>query len=145
MPIFSPLGSHCWFQWLHDLSAAFMCDDRGDGAGNRRCLPLHRKETARVRTPSMKKSMTAVLFRNAYRLACLGETSGTWDALGHACIEQGEYNLAKKCFSRIRDVKYLNLLAHYEVTGVVERDAEGRMCSLSRNRRSVVKPSRRSI
>ena len=54
-------------------------------------------------------------FSNAYRLACLGETSSTWEALGHACIEQGEYNLAKKCFSRIRDVKYLNLLANYEV------------------------------
>jgi hypothetical protein len=45
----------------------------------------------------------------------LGETSSTWEALGHACIEQGEFNLAKKCFSRIRDVKYLNLLANYEV------------------------------
>lgn len=52
---------------------------------------------------------------DAYRLACLGETSTTWEALGHACIEQGELNLAKKCFSRIRDVKYLNLLANYEV------------------------------
>jgi intraflagellar transport protein 122 len=55
-------------------------------------------------------------FRNAYELACLGETSTTWEALGHACIEQGEYNLAKKCFSRIREVKYLNLLANYEVS-----------------------------
>ncbi|CAF3399258.1 unnamed protein product, partial [Rotaria sp. Silwood2] len=51
---------------------------------------------------------------NAYRLACLGETSKTWEALGHACLEQGQFNLAKKCFSRIRDVKYLNLLANYE-------------------------------
>jgi intraflagellar transport protein 122 len=55
---------------------------------------------------------------NAYRLACLGETSTTWDALGHACIEQGELNLAKKCFSRIRDVKYLNLLSNYEVNSL---------------------------
>jgi len=54
-------------------------------------------------------------FSNAYRLACLGETSTTWEALGHACIEQGDFRLAKKCFSRIRDVKYLNLLANYEV------------------------------
>ncbi|CAF1166921.1 unnamed protein product [Rotaria sordida] len=51
---------------------------------------------------------------NAYRLACLGETSKTWDALGHACLEQGQFDLAKKCFSRTRDVKYLNLLANYE-------------------------------
>jgi len=57
-------------------------------------------------------------FRNAYELACLGETSTTWEALGHACIEQGEYNLAKKCFSRIREVKYLNLLANYEVNSI---------------------------
>jgi hypothetical protein len=56
-----------------------------------------------------------VCFSNAYRLACLGETSTTWEALGHACIEQGDFNLAKKCFSRIRDVKYLNLLSNYEV------------------------------
>jgi intraflagellar transport protein 122 len=55
---------------------------------------------------------------NAYRLACLGETSTTWEALGHACIEQGELNLAKKCFTRIRDVKYLNLLANYEVNSI---------------------------
>jgi len=55
------------------------------------------------------------VFSNAYRLACLGETSTTWEALGHACIEQGDFRLAKKCFSRIRDVKYLNLLANYEV------------------------------
>ena len=54
-------------------------------------------------------------FRNAYELACLGETSTTWEALAHACIEQGEFNLAKKCFSRMRDVKYLSLLANYEV------------------------------
>ena len=52
---------------------------------------------------------------NAYRLACLGETSTTWEALGHACIEQGDFNLAKKCFTRLRDVKYLNLLSNYEV------------------------------
>ena len=55
---------------------------------------------------------------NAYRLASLGETSSTWETLGHACIEQGELNLAKKCFSRIRDVKYLNLLANYEVNRI---------------------------
>src|SRR5271155_2536190 len=55
---------------------------------------------------------------NAYRLACLGETNTTWEALGHACIEQGELNLAKKCFTRIRDVKYLNLLSNYEVNSI---------------------------
>jgi intraflagellar transport protein 122 len=59
--------------------------------------------------------MDIFCFSNAYRLACLGETSSTWEALGHACIEQGDLNLAKKCFSRIRDVKYLNLLSNYEV------------------------------
>jgi Tfp pilus assembly protein PilF len=59
-----------------------------------------------------------VSFSNAYKLACLGETSATWEALGHACIEQGDFNLAKKCFSRIRDVKYLNLLANYEVNKI---------------------------
>jgi len=63
----------------------------------------------------IKAILMIVCFSNAYRLACLGETSTTWEALGHACIEQGEYNLAKKCFSRIRDVKYLNLLSNYEV------------------------------
>lgn len=60
-----------------------------------------------------KKQLT-----NAYRLASLGETSSTWEALGHACIEQGELNLAKKCFSRIRDVKFLNLLSNYEVNSL---------------------------
>ena len=61
------------------------------------------------------KTKSMSLFSNAYRLACLGETSTTWEALGHACLENGEFNLAKKCFGRIRDVKYLILLANYEV------------------------------
>ncbi|CAF0925903.1 unnamed protein product [Didymodactylos carnosus] len=51
---------------------------------------------------------------NAYRLACLGESSQTWEALGHAAIEQNDYVIAKKCFSRVRDMKYCNLLSTYE-------------------------------
>ncbi|CAF0939310.1 unnamed protein product [Adineta ricciae] len=65
-------------------------------------------------TDAVYRYMGKRQLQNAYELASLGETSTTWEALGHACLEQGDLRLAKKCFSRIRDVKYLNLLANFE-------------------------------
>ena len=94
-----------------------MCDEWRHCSCYRRCSPLYGKTTTSVGDRFFScRHCNVWRARSAYELACLGETSTTWEALGHACIEQGDFVLAKKCFSRVRDVKYLNLIANCEVS-----------------------------
>lgn len=93
-----------------------MRDERRHRARDGRRVSLHGQETTSVSADRIDRRRCSHGYSsNAYELACLGETSNTWEALGHACIEQGDFVLAKKCFSRVRDMKYLSLIANFEV------------------------------
>ena len=45
----------------------------------------------------------------AYKVACLGVTEQDWRALGIECLLAKEFNIAKKAFTRIRDLKFIDL------------------------------------
>ena len=53
---------------------------------------------------------------DAYAIACLGVTDSDWEALAHEALEGQNYNIAKKAFIRIRELKYLELIHTIEVS-----------------------------
>lgn len=55
-------------------------------------------------------------FRNAYEVACLGVTENDWRALAHAAIEGFEVKIAAKAFSRVKDLRYLDLIHELHVS-----------------------------
>ena len=55
------------------------------------------------------------LYSEAYRVACLGVTDSDWEALAHEAMEGLDFDTAKKAFIRIRDLRYLELIASIEV------------------------------
>ena len=59
--------------------------------------------------------LCSLFFREAYEIACLGVTDGDWEALAKTALEGLEYNIAKKAFTRIKDLKYLELINTIEV------------------------------
>ena len=55
------------------------------------------------------------VFREAQNVACLGVTTGDWEALAHAALEALDVDTAKKAFIRVQDIKYLDLISNMEV------------------------------
>jgi len=49
-------------------------------------------------------------FLTGYKVACLGVTDNDWRQLAIAALQNLEFQLARKCFIRIRDVRYIDLL-----------------------------------
>jgi len=49
-------------------------------------------------------------FKTGYQVACLGVTDGDWRHLAIAALQHLEFAIARKCFIRIRDVRYIDLL-----------------------------------
>ena len=45
----------------------------------------------------------------AYRIACLGVTEQDWRSLGIEALKAYDFEMAKKAFIRIRDLKFLEL------------------------------------
>ena len=54
-------------------------------------------------------------FRDAYQIASLGVTDGDWETLAHEALEGLEFDMAKKAFIRIRDLRFLELIHGIEV------------------------------
>jgi hypothetical protein len=57
------------------------------------------------------------IFRDAYRIACLGVTDSDWETLAHEALEGLDFDTAKKAFTRIKDLRYLQLIHNIEVCG----------------------------
>lgn len=53
-------------------------------------------------------------FKMAYRIACLGVTEQDWRSLGIEALEEYNFEMAKKAFIRIRDLKFLELCERSE-------------------------------
>lgn len=53
--------------------------------------------------------------RDAYRVACLGVTEKDWNALAHEALQGLDFDISKKAFVRVRDLRYLELIHSIEV------------------------------
>uniref|UniRef100_G1NCZ8 Intraflagellar transport protein 122 homolog n=1 Tax=Meleagris gallopavo TaxID=9103 RepID=G1NCZ8_MELGA len=54
------------------------------------------------------------MFKEAYQIACLGVTDADWRELAMEALEGLEFETAKKAFTRIRDLRYLELISSIE-------------------------------
>ena len=52
--------------------------------------------------------------KTAYRTACLGVTENDWEILGKHALEALDLDVAKKAFTRLKDLKYLEMIADLE-------------------------------
>jgi len=51
----------------------------------------------------------------AYKIACLGVTESDWNHLAHKALEGLDFDVAKKAFTRTRNLRYLELIQSIEV------------------------------
>ena len=49
-----------------------------------------------------------------YRTACLGVTESDWEILGKHALEALDLSIAKKAYTRLKDLKYLEMIADLE-------------------------------
>merc|ERR1739838_1163322 len=54
------------------------------------------------------------MFIRAYKIACLGVTEGDWDQLAHKALEGLNFDIARKAFTRTRNLRYLELIQSIE-------------------------------
>ncbi|XP_077181413.1 intraflagellar transport protein 122 homolog isoform X3 [Paroedura picta] len=54
------------------------------------------------------------MFKEAYQIACLGVTDADWKELAMEALEGLEFETAKKAFTRVRDLRYLELISNIE-------------------------------
>lgn len=62
----------------------------------------------------------------AYRFACLGATESDWKMLAKRSLRSKRLNIAHKCFSKLRDDKYLSLLEIIQVNGPASFSENGK-------------------
>ena len=60
------------------------------------------------------KSINSGDFTNAYKVACLGATESDWRILAMKALRASRTDIAKYCFSKLKDIKYLSLIEYIE-------------------------------
>ena len=85
--------------------------------------------------------MIDVIFRDAYKVACLGVTDGDWETLAHEALEGLDFDTAKKAFIRIRDLRYLELIHNIEVYNYYTNVKEVNVTSFGRATFSYIQPA----
>ncbi|XP_046555893.1 intraflagellar transport protein 122 homolog [Haliotis rubra] len=79
------------------------------------CLHVYAMSSVDVpQSAPMYQYLEKKMFKDAYRVACLGVTEGDWEALAHDALEGLDFDTAKKAFIRIRDLRYLELIHNIE-------------------------------
>ncbi|XP_052282617.1 intraflagellar transport protein 122 homolog isoform X3 [Dreissena polymorpha] len=79
------------------------------------CLHIYSMSSVDVpQSAPMYQYLEKKLFKDAYKVACLGVTDGDWEALAHEALEGLDFDTAKKAFIRIRDLRYLELIHNIE-------------------------------
>uniref|UniRef100_H3DKP0 Intraflagellar transport protein 122 homolog n=1 Tax=Tetraodon nigroviridis TaxID=99883 RepID=H3DKP0_TETNG len=78
---------------------------------------LHVCSMSAVEVPQsapMYQYLEKKMFKEAYQIACLGVTESDWRDLAIEALEGLDFDTAKKAFTRIRDLRYLELIDHIE-------------------------------
>lgn len=63
-------------------------------------------------------------YKNAYSVACLGVTEGDWKRLAFEALEGMNFTVSQKAFTRIRDLKYIDLVHNFDVLNSEEFNTE---------------------
>lgn len=75
------------------------------------CLHYVSMQTIDVpQSPSLFRYLEKKEIDTAYQVACLGVTESDWRQFALVCLSSLRFDLARKAFIRIRDVKYIDLL-----------------------------------
>ncbi|XP_062056469.1 intraflagellar transport protein 122 homolog isoform X4 [Lepus europaeus] len=82
---------------------------------NDTCLvyDVHTKELLFQSAP-MYQYLDRKMFKEAYQIACLGVTDTDWRELAMEALEGLEFETAKKAFTRVQDLRYLELISSIE-------------------------------
>ncbi|XP_010084260.1 PREDICTED: intraflagellar transport protein 122 homolog [Pterocles gutturalis] len=78
---------------------------------------LHVFSMSAVEVPQsapMYQYLERKMFKEAYQIACLGVTETDWKELAMEALEGLEFETAKKAFTRVRDLRYLELISSIE-------------------------------
>ncbi|NWR34134.1 IF122 protein, partial [Tachuris rubrigastra] len=78
---------------------------------------LHAFSMSAVEVPQsapMYQYLERKMFKEAYQIACLGVTDADWRELAMEALEGMEFETAKKAFTRVRDLRYLELISSIE-------------------------------
>ncbi|NWX88011.1 IF122 protein, partial [Nothoprocta pentlandii] len=78
---------------------------------------LHVFSMSAVEVPQsapMYQYLERKMFREAYQIACLGVTDADWRELAMEALEGLEFETARKAFTRVRDLRYLELISSIE-------------------------------
>ncbi|XP_068838607.1 intraflagellar transport protein 122 homolog isoform X9 [Capricornis sumatraensis] len=78
---------------------------------------LHVFSMSAVEVPQsapMYQYLDRKMFREAYQIACLGVTDTDWRELAMEALEGLEFETAKKAFTRVQDLRYLELINSIE-------------------------------
>ncbi|XP_064106962.1 intraflagellar transport protein 122 homolog [Macrobrachium nipponense] len=79
------------------------------------CLHIYSMSTIEVpQSAPMYQYLDKKLYKEAYEIACLGVTDGDWETLAKTALEGLQYDIAKKAFTRIKALKYLELINSIE-------------------------------
>jgi len=79
------------------------------------CLHIYSMTTVEVpQSAAMYQYLEKGEFKSAYNIACLGVTEGDWESLAHEALVGMDIQTSKKAFTRIRDLRYLELIQSIE-------------------------------
>ncbi|XP_070558026.1 intraflagellar transport protein 122 homolog [Ptychodera flava] len=79
------------------------------------CLHIYAMSAVEVpQSAPMYQYLEKKMYKEAYKVACLGVTENDWKALAHDALEGQDYDTSKKAFIRIRDLRYLELIHSIE-------------------------------
>ncbi|XP_066967390.1 intraflagellar transport protein 122 homolog isoform X2 [Macrobrachium rosenbergii] len=79
------------------------------------CLHIYSMSTIEVpQSAPMYQYLDKKMYKEAYEIACLGVTDGDWETLAKTALEGLQYDIAKKAFTRIKALKYLELISSIE-------------------------------
>ncbi|XP_012510590.1 PREDICTED: intraflagellar transport protein 122 homolog [Propithecus coquereli] len=73
-----------------------------------------------LQSAPMYQYLDRKMFKEAYQIACLGVTDADWRELAMEALEGLEFETAKKAFTRVQDLRYLEL-----ITSIEERKKRG--------------------
>lgn len=63
---------------------------------------------------TLLKFVECKAFSRAYQIGCLGVTEQDWEHLGFEAIMEKQFDIARKAFTKLKDLKYIDLVSNTE-------------------------------